>query len=342
MSSASGEFYRFYDVALCLSGPAAGNFSDYFLCAYSGFRCENREKLPRRVIHAHVEAKAERFTCTVAWGDNDRWLLPPAHSGALADVLIRLVLAQVSSHLLVHGAALGGMGKGILLAGPSGSGKTTLSLQLHRMGFRLLSDETGAVAVDSHLLCSFPRTVVHPALEGNVLFTEENASLPLGYLFLLPDGDEQTRETVVLCDRMPLSLVDDLRSSGFGPFSLIQNGDGCPGFTCAGGLDIRQFEEVERFCRMHGVAVVDVLESVGPADFSQPPVLSAISSSQAALALMRHLQNGFRSRLLGDVLGGNPALLYALVARSLSGVACYRLRSGDLSTTANLLCRVIG
>jgi hypothetical protein len=74
--------------------------------------------------------------------------------------ILNTALAQVRSHLLIHGAALSADGgAGIILAGHAGCGKTTLALELVRRGFRFLSDDIAAIGRADHRLCPFPKSL---------------------------------------------------------------------------------------------------------------------------------------------------------------------------------------
>ena len=114
-----------------------------------------------------------------------------------------------------------------------------------------------------------------------------------------------------------------------------------PGFIVTGPPDPARFAQVERLCRTYHCTIIDVAETTGHPDFAQAPRLEPCPASQAALALLAHLQNGSRSRLFRSLLGRNPALLYAEMARTLAGAVCYRLRPGFLRPTVDLICDAV-
>lgn len=79
------------------------------------------------------------------------WLDRTARGSVLGDLwenFLRLVSAYAvlaEGGLLVHGAAAGFPGEGILFPGPSGAGKSTISGILEREGVQILSDDCTAI-----------------------------------------------------------------------------------------------------------------------------------------------------------------------------------------------------
>ena len=83
-------------------------------------------------------------------------------------MLFQATLRRIRSHLLLHAGALEHDGRGVLLVGDSGAGKSTLVMELVRRGFRLLSDDIGAIRLDDGLLEPFPRSLGFvPKTDGN-------------------------------------------------------------------------------------------------------------------------------------------------------------------------------
>lgn len=87
-----------------------------------------------------------------------RQLAAPGAGETLAEELIFTeIVTRVSTHWLLHAAALAGPHGGVLIVGESGAGKTTLALALSRQGYQWLSDEVAAIDRTTGLLESFPR-----------------------------------------------------------------------------------------------------------------------------------------------------------------------------------------
>ncbi len=72
-------------------------------------------------------------------------------------MVISRALAEPSRFLQLHGAALEGEGRGLLVAGHEGSGKTSLTLSLIKEGFRFLTDDVALLHPFSRRLHPFPR-----------------------------------------------------------------------------------------------------------------------------------------------------------------------------------------
>ena len=71
-----------------------------------------------------------------------------AASHLVSDVNSRAVVSR-PNHLIVHAAAVGWRGRGILLPGPSGAGKSTLAAALVSAGCDYLTDEAAAIDAQS-------------------------------------------------------------------------------------------------------------------------------------------------------------------------------------------------
>lgn len=337
--------FRFYDTGLRLAGPDAGIVYDQLSANYSRFRMGQGHAAPSRILQATLQTVKGGLTCLLQREERTVCFLPPMEPSHLAEVLIRRVLSQVRSHLLFHGAALGWNGQGLVLAGPSGSGKTTLSLFMQSRGYTLLSDETSAVAQESGLLHPFPR---RPAPDGasegvrSALRTEPTTAVPLRCLFLLRGAKPLHYRTIVQCGAVPDALVARVREALPGIMYRPETANGLPGFVQDDRMKPAHFARLVALCERHDVAILDVLEVTNPTDFGRPPHLQPCTVSRAALSLLQHLQNGLRSSLLRERLGGNPALLYALIARVLTGVDCYQLRVGSVTDTSTLIGQVVG
>lgn len=78
----------------------------------------------------------------------------------LAYLLVSGVLALQPHLLCFHAGAVALDGTGMLLMGPSGAGKTSVTLALVEAGCAFLSDEIGAVRLDSGRLVPVPRAAL--------------------------------------------------------------------------------------------------------------------------------------------------------------------------------------
>lgn len=347
--------FLFYDVELGLSGEV----ETVLLCLHRGYAAFRSLAAPASIRRLKVQIFSpanNNGAIAIHLNDGLVWRLPRLQAEELASLLVRHTLAQVCSHFLLHAGSLSWLGQGIGLAGDSGAGKTTLTLALQQRGFAFLSDETAALERESGILHPFPR---RPHRRPGVGFesgpTGDPAEMPpvgeavpLRHLFLLDHSNPQSpnrpaqRQIVVLCDWLDPALLPSLEESA-GLYGVQATTClGLPAFAYASHLAALPFAEIERLCTAHGCTVLDVVESPAPADFSRPPRLQKLSTSQAALVALGHLQNGYRSRLFRTVYGGQPTALYTGLAQALRHVQCYRLRPGNLEETVELICATVG
>lgn len=343
MCSAHRQSFHFYDVELRLSGDVEAVLTCLRRC-YRSFQVVAAAHPMRRLDVTIFSAAKDDGTFSIHLEDGVVWRLSRLRPAEVAGLLVRYALAQVCSHFLLHAGALSWQEQGILLTGDSGAGKTTLTLALQERGFVFLSDETGAVERESGRLHPFPRL---PHRRTGVEAARGQASSPewmppvgevvaLRHLFLLDHsmaGIAQARRVVVLCDRLNPALLPILETVVGLRGAQATTCRGLPAFTYSSSFATLHFSPIERLCLAHGSTVLDVVESPAAANFDHPPRLQHLSRSQAALAVLGHLQNGYRSRLLRTLYAGNPAALFAGVAQALRHVTCYRLRPGKLEET---------
>lgn len=352
MCSAHRQSFHFYDVELRLSGDV-GAVLTCLHRSYRSFQVVAAAESVRRLDVTIFSDAKDDGTFSIHLDNGVVWRLPPLRPAELAELLVRYALAQVCSHFLLHAGALSWQEQGILLAGDSGAGKTTLTLALQQQGFAFLSDETGAVEREGGRLHPFPRL---PQRRGGVEAAGVQASSPewmppvgeavaLRHLFLLDHsmvGIAQERRVVVLCDRLNPALLPILESVAGLRGARATTCRGLPAFTYSSSFATLPFSPIERLCLAHGSTVLDVVESSAFADFTRPPRLQHLPRSQTALALLGHLQNGYRSRLFRTAHAGDPISFLAELVGLLRGVACYRLQPGGLQETVDLICAAVG
>ena len=194
------RWFRFFDIWVQVRSdlPDMLNLVDTM---FAGFAIPDDQR--PAVDHASAEASSNVLICSVFDSPGERiqiqlegrdYRIERRDAVGLAYlVLFQATLRRIRSHLLLHAGALEHQGRGVLLVGDSGAGKSTLVWHLVHRGFRLLSDDIGAVRLSDGLLTPFPRSL------GFVPKTEDRQGLrgskglggPVG---LAPD----------LCAAMPL------------------------------------------------------------------------------------------------------------------------------------------
>jgi len=345
------QTFRFFDVELSLTGE-----SDSVLAAlhrsFGAFHCAEPDQNVRRLEAELIFEDVLPGAFSVHFDDGSVWRLPPLRPDELAGLLVRHSLAQVCSHFLLHAGALGWRDRAVLLVGNSGAGKTTLTLALEERGFTFLSDETGALARADGVVHPFPRPPrVQDGIEAKAApdrlpgwMPPVGHPFPLGHLFFLGDRAKlatETKQIVVLCDRLDPSLLPTLQST-FGLRDLHATVcQGLPAFAYSPLAGLPDFSKIENLCFSRGSQVLDVVKSTPASTFGERPRCQPIPTSEATLHALGHLQNGYRSRLFRTVYAGKPAALYTGLASTLGRVQCHWLQPGHLEETVNLICAAI-
>lgn len=286
------------------------------------------------------------------------------------DLVFNAIIAHIRSHLLLHAGVVAWQEQGIVLAADPQHGKTTLTLELVRRGFSFLSDEIAAVHRIDRTISPFPRTLrVRPETLHLVGLTipADAANLWLGKLHLdiddvRPDslGDVVPLQHVVILHDP--NIAEDAAPDTFGV--LVEHIDGgtlatlrrLPGVT---GIRITQqhncsllvFETerhtagiptIEAVCADAGVLVLDVIRRPEHCpEFAGPVYRESISTSEAALALMRQFQAGHRSTILQDDHNGSAAYLFMELVACLEQVTCWRMSVGPLQDMADDICALV-
>jgi hypothetical protein len=78
----------------------------------------------------------------------------------LQDEVVRALIVDMTSAVVLHAGAVSLNGRVIVLAGPTGSGKTSLAAWFVANGFRYLSDEVVALVAGGTDVVGLPRAIV--------------------------------------------------------------------------------------------------------------------------------------------------------------------------------------
>lgn len=268
------------------------------------------------------------------------------------------VTRQGRETLCVHGAALSLGGRGIVLAAPSQHGKSTLSLALSSRGFRFLSDEVAAIALDPPTLRPFPMAIgcrqgTFDLLRGSVFETHRFEPFHYsGKMLYDPHADDvpveavplhavfflETEDPEVLPHRRYRLWLDPARPGIAATLASLQGVERAESeldgqalrLTLQDGVWAAPAIEAALAAADTMVAGVEDLDAPKP-DFSASPRLSRLPVSEATLGLFRHLRGfGAVEELARGSAGGFPELMIDVASR-LTGVAFYRLTPGKLS-----------
>lgn len=333
--------YRFFDTAVTIETDSR-RFLERFDRSYGRFRSD---QVAAQVFRVELDG-SPRLTI-------EGREIPGGTAEALSIYSLNAVLNRiadsVTSHILIHGAALRNpSGSGVMIAGRSGLGKTTLTVELLRHGCGFLSDEIAAVDRNSQLLDPFPRCVgrrISGAANGEkeiVDVGDPAAPTPPELLFILADpADVREKSTVfVVVDRCPAGLHEDLRRVPGVREATVLDGTAYPSFR----LDLEAASlaaaepVVADICERHGVLLLEVVRGSGSApDFTREPVRKRLGTTEAAHELLGHLRCSPRSRLVREVYGGSGSRLLLALWDMCSKMACYSLTVGRLERMVELI-----
>ncbi len=291
-------------------------------------------------------------------------------------VLLQATLRQIRSHLLLHAGALEHRGRGILLAGGSGAGKSTLVFELLRRGFKLLSDDVGAIRLSDGVLEPFPRSLgfvpsgpdrsspddqvpsemrsAIPLIGGGekllirpeALGTERiGHTCPVALLVVLPSGPERLTPGEylhVVFSELPAGLRDALEA-----LPTISEVEAVPNRlfpelrfrSVSAGRALRQ---VDAACARFSTAILETSRGDTRAVHSQgTPSLTPLRKSEAARALLRQLHVAQDSAVIQERFGGSGARLLLELARLVEGMRCATLTVGRLADRADRICQAL-
>jgi len=296
---------------------------------------------------------------------------PDLLEGYTYDGVLNAIVGAIRSHFLIHAGVVSSNGQGIILAADSGHGKTTLALELVRRGCKFLSDEMAALGRADGWIYPFPRSLrVRPGTLEMTGFPEPATGAPewLGKLLLdidkiqpgslgeavslthvvilqdpsvaperTPDGAE--REMGVLVDRLDERLLVAVGQIEGVTAVWPDVERGYPTLRLRAAHRMSVLSQVETLCQEQEVLVLDISKRAEThPTFETPARLKAMSTSQAAVELLRRFQGGHKSALLQEEFGGSSTRLFLELATLVSRAQCYRLSVGPLNEMADLIC----
>lgn len=291
-------------------------------------------------------------------------------------VLVNAAAALADGCRVLHAGALVSADRALLVVGRSGWGKTTLTTALLQRGWRLLSDDF-AVLRPTGVVTPFPRrlnltdgslarlgleppegTPVIETAGGTRKWMVDPERLWPGCLaapatatwlcLLSPATDGQGDETRqsgapwhLELDHAPDRLIDDLAAlPGVTGVERRGAGQGPPRLTLETRPGARLVAGIERCCQRHDVALLSARrgDSLHPR-FEGPARLEAVAAEAILDELLaQDLSLSGRRFLFGtDAATLMRSRLELWQSLDRAGPACFRLRSGPVSDTAELL-----
>ena len=155
--AAAEAFYLVLGRRVRLAGNDAA-LIDGFDLLYGGFRVAEDGPADLEVLYDHALA-GEPYRWTVACGDTSFDVTEPILAQCPSVVFGRCILAELTSHYLVHAGCVSRDGRAVVISGASGLGKSTLTAHLAARGWTLLSDEFAPIRRRSRTVDPYPLRV---------------------------------------------------------------------------------------------------------------------------------------------------------------------------------------
>jgi hypothetical protein len=303
--------------------------------------------------------------------DGEVWPLRDARllGGCVYESILKVILARIQSHVLIHAGALACQGQGLILAADSGHGKTTLTLELVRRGFKFLSDEMAALGRADRRVHPFPRALrIRPGtLEragypqaaggapewwGKLILDIEHIqpgslgqAAPIKHVVILknPSLEKEagaTQELGVVLDHVDEAFVEAVGQ--IEGVSGLRVGAACgyPWLKLHAARRTFVFSQIEALCRARRFWVLDVITDPEEwPSFGTPARLETIPRSQAVMELIRRFMGGYKSAILDEL--GSSTRLFVELADIIGQADCHHLYVGPLHEMANLVCGLV-
>jgi hypothetical protein len=289
----------------------------------------------------------------------------------LEDRMTQRLLEESRDFLLVHAAALARNGRGVILVGPPFAGKTTLALGLVERGLEFYSDDLAPLLRGQGVLYPYRRAAAIRTKEGGREFREvwmtaeghkQEPPVPcrLGWVFILGQvpasdvaGDVTGGSTNGGAARWSLILApgsDDLERdlSACADILIVRR---CArsravrydlGPAPGGRATARLRELIARWPDQVIYAGPCPAVARGEGEWTREPALARLTRREAALEILRHTLNRGYGDQLQRLYGTHPHLkAYADILEALEGAACFRVESGRVNSTLDLLLQTI-
>jgi hypothetical protein len=164
-----------YELARCFDTPLGGDDAD------PSKPVDLRLSVTRFETASSTKTGAMRVTSNPSDALEGCKSVRDGHPTMLASALNLWAVKRSRKYYAFHAGAVAREGRGILLPAPPGGSKTTLTAALLRRGFDLLSDEVGAMEVDTGRLCAYRRALWLRSPTPRVLGLDASLGMSLEY-----------------------------------------------------------------------------------------------------------------------------------------------------------------
>ena len=363
---------QFFDqhAVLCSDSTA---YIDLFNRMYQRFLIEPNQMSSSNLIEFRVQT-CSKSSSDIPVLVMDGQVFPLRHpslmEGYVYDSILNTIISRISSHFLIHAGVVSKNDQGMILVADSGHGKTTLVLELVRRGFRFLSDEMAAIGRFDRLVHPFPRSLrIRPQTLDMTGFQKagQNATMwydkllldidnikpgclgervPIGNIVILQDPHHPDQEKAIKYGKKLSIQIDQINAPFLQRIRSMRAVRGVeldvdsdfPWIIIQTDQPDTILKKVELLCQEYNTFLLNYIRKKETRPkFDAAPILEPISTSRAALILLRRFLGGNQSSMLTEAFDNDSLQLFMALADLISHADCHRLFVGPLQDMADTI-----
>lgn len=339
------SYYKFFGTNLVFRTNNQ-QIQEEFRKVYGFFQTD---KFDRKDVICRLDKSGQYSLQTASPRYNSKYTIAGEISVDTYFSLFSPVIFAVKRHFLIHSGSLATPdNKSLIIAAPCGFGKTTMTRELLQQGFSFLSDELAPLALDSGLICPFPRGL--GVIKGRKKEIREiphkiGKAVKPGYIIFLilaqlkkDTEEDQYRHVEIALGRVDEKIQREFsRLPGVKKVTLL-SGRMYPLLRLTLEQETYIVPEIQRICDQNQVPIMYTLKGrTQPPDFGTQPQLKPITARSGVFEISQHILNGQRSAFLEETFAGSRTRLVFELAGLLGKAEFYTLTIGKLNHMVDLV-----